>query len=95
MRPGWRRGRGGETVGRMNTQVIQDEQEQQAAPAPPRSGSTVAIVFGAIAVWAVIESKEHSVTSWVTLGVVAALLAVSTLIKYLWPVRRRRARTLL
>jgi uncharacterized protein len=46
------------------------------------------LVFGAIAVWAVVE---HDVTAWVTLGVVAALLAVSTLIKYLWPVRRMRA----
>ena len=46
------------------------------------------LVFGAIAVWAVVE---HNVTSWVTLGVVAALLAVSTLIKYLWPARRMRA----
>lgn len=49
------------------------------------------LVFGAITVWAVIESREHNITSWVTLGVVAALLAVSTLIKYLWPVRRMRA----
>jgi uncharacterized protein YqgC (DUF456 family) len=46
------------------------------------------LVFGAIAVWAAVE---HTVTSWVTLGVVAALLAVSTLIKYLWPARRMRA----
>ena len=46
------------------------------------------LVLGAIAVWAVIE---HNVTSWATLGVVAALLAASTLIKYLWPVRRMRA----
>ena len=46
------------------------------------------LVFAAIAVWAV---AEHNVTSWVTLGVVAALLAVSTLIKYLWPARRMRA----
>jgi len=46
------------------------------------------LVFGAIAVWAVLE---HSVISWVTLGVAAAVLAVSTLIKYLWPVRRMRA----
>jgi hypothetical protein len=46
------------------------------------------LVFGAIAVWAAVE---HTVTSWVTLGVVAALLAVSTLIKYTWPVRRMRA----
>jgi uncharacterized protein YqgC (DUF456 family) len=50
-----------------------------------------ALVFGAIAVWAVMESGEHGVISWVTLGVAAALLAVSTLIKYLWPVRRMRA----
>jgi hypothetical protein len=33
----------------MRTRVIQDEQEQ-AAPAPQQTGSTVAIVFGAIAV---------------------------------------------
>ena len=46
------------------------------------------LVFGAVAVWAF---AEHSVTSWVTLGVVTALLAVSTLIKYLWPARRMRA----
>lgn len=46
------------------------------------------LVFAAIAVWAVIE---NNVTGWVTLGVVAALLAVSTLIKYLWPARRMRA----
>jgi uncharacterized protein YqgC (DUF456 family) len=49
------------------------------------------LVFGAIAVWAVLESREHNLTSWVTLGVVAALLAGSTLIKFLWPVRRMRA----
>jgi uncharacterized protein len=46
------------------------------------------LVFGAIAVWAVVEDN---LTSWATLGVVAALLAVSTLIKFLWPVRRMRA----
>jgi uncharacterized protein len=46
------------------------------------------LVFGAIAVWAAVE---HTVTSWVTLVVVAGLLAVSTLIKYTWPVRRMRA----
>ena len=45
------------------------------------------LVFAAIAVWAVIE---NNVTAWVTLGVVTALLAVSTLIKYLWPMRRMR-----
>ena len=46
------------------------------------------LVFVAIAVWAVVE---NNVTAWVTLGVVAALLGVSTLIKYLWPMRRMRA----
>jgi uncharacterized protein YqgC (DUF456 family) len=46
------------------------------------------LVFGAIAVWAVVESD---VIGWVTLGVVAVLLTVSTLIKYLWPMRRMRA----
>ena len=46
------------------------------------------LVFGAIAVWAVLE---HNVTSWVTLGVVAAVLAVSMIVKYLWPMRRMRA----
>jgi uncharacterized protein len=46
------------------------------------------LVFGAIAVWAVVE---NNVTGWVTLGVVAALLAVATLIKYMWPMRRMRA----
>jgi uncharacterized protein len=46
------------------------------------------LVLGAIAVWAAIE---HNVISWVTLGVVAALIAVSTMIKYMWPVRRMRA----
>lgn len=46
------------------------------------------LVFGAIAVWAIIENNA---TAWVTLGVVAVLLAVSTTIKYLWPARRMRA----
>jgi uncharacterized protein len=46
------------------------------------------LVFGAIAVWAVVE---NNITGWVTLGVVTALLAVATLIKYLWPMRRMRA----
>ncbi len=48
----------------------------------------VLLVLAAIAVWAIIE---NNVTSWVTLGVVVALLAVTTLIKYLWPARRMRA----
>ncbi|MGO4444320.1 DUF456 domain-containing protein [Mycobacterium sp. 2YAF39] len=46
------------------------------------------LVFAAIAVWAVVE---HSVTGWVTLGVVTALLGASMLIKYTWPVKRMRA----
>ncbi len=46
------------------------------------------LVFGAIAVWALIE---NNVAGWVTLGVVVVLLGVSTLIKYLWPMRRMRA----
>lgn len=46
------------------------------------------LVFAAIAVWAFFE---NNITGWVTLGVVAALLAVSTLIKYMWPMRRMRA----
>lgn len=46
------------------------------------------LVFGAIAVWAFVE---NNVTGWATLGVATALLAVATLIKYLWPMRRMRA----
>lgn len=46
------------------------------------------LVLAAIAVWAVVE---HTVTSWVTLAVVTSVLAVSTAIKYTWPVRRMRA----
>jgi hypothetical protein len=46
------------------------------------------LVFAAIAVWAVFE---NNVTGWVTLGVATALLAVATLIKYTWPVKRMRA----
>ena len=46
------------------------------------------LVFAAIAVWAVFE---NNVTGWVTLGVVVLLLGASTLIKYLWPMRRMRA----
>jgi len=46
------------------------------------------LVLGAIAVWAIVE---HDVIAWVTLGVVTALLAATTSIKYLWPMRRMRA----
>lgn len=47
----------------------------------------VLLVFGAIAVWAVVE---NTITSWLTLGLVTVLLGATTLIKYLWPVRRMR-----
>jgi uncharacterized protein len=46
------------------------------------------LVFAAIAVWAVVE---NNVTAWVTLAVVGAVVAASTLVKYLWPMRRMRA----
>ncbi|WP_431234569.1 DUF456 domain-containing protein [Mycolicibacterium psychrotolerans] len=46
------------------------------------------LVYGAIAVWAVVE---HTLVSWVVLGVVTAVLGASLLIKYLWPARRMRA----
>ena len=45
------------------------------------------LVFGAIAVWALFE---RTTTAWVTLGIVAVVLAVTLLIKYLWPMRRMR-----
>ncbi len=48
----------------------------------------ILLVFGAILVWAV---AEHNVTSWVTLGVVTALIGATTLIKYMWPMKRMRA----
>lgn len=50
----------------------------------------ILLVFGAIAVWAVIESQENNVTAWVTLGVATVLLGAATLVKYTWPVRRMR-----
>lgn len=46
------------------------------------------LVFGAIAVWAFVE---QTVTGWVTLGVVTAILGAALLVKYLWPMRRMRA----
>ncbi|CAN5186168.1 DUF456 domain-containing protein [soil metagenome] len=45
------------------------------------------LVLAAIAVWAVIE---HTVVSWVTLGIVTVLIGGSTVVKYLWPARRMR-----
>jgi len=45
------------------------------------------LVFLAIAVWAV---AVHTATSWVVLGVAAALFLAGEVIKYLWPMRRMR-----
>ena len=46
------------------------------------------LVFGAIAVWAIIE---HTTVGWVTLGIAAALFVATEVIKYTWPVKRMRA----
>jgi uncharacterized protein YqgC (DUF456 family) len=46
------------------------------------------LVFGAILVWALFE---RTTVAWVTLGVVAALLAATMLVKYLWPMRRMKS----
>ena len=46
------------------------------------------LIYGAIAVWALIE---RTTTSWVVLGVVTVLTGAGLLVKYLWPVRRMRA----
>jgi uncharacterized protein YqgC (DUF456 family) len=46
------------------------------------------LVFGAIAVWAFVE---RTTVAWVTLGIVAVLLAATLLVKYLWPMRRMRS----
>jgi uncharacterized protein len=45
------------------------------------------LVYGAIVVWAVVE---HTVASWVTLGIVTVVVGATTAVKYLWPVRRMR-----
>ena len=46
------------------------------------------LVFGAIAVWAVVE---RSTVGWVTLAIAAALFVAAEVIKYAWPVKRMRA----
>lgn len=51
----------------------------------------ILLVYAAILVWAVLESSAHSVTPWVTLGVVTVLIGATTLIKYMWPMKRMRA----
>ncbi len=45
------------------------------------------LVYAAILVWAVVE---HTVASWVTLGLVTVVVGATTAVKYLWPVRRMR-----
>lgn len=45
------------------------------------------LVYAAILVWAVVE---HTTASWVTLAIVTAVVAATTAVKYLWPVRRMR-----
>ncbi|MGZ7008429.1 MAG: DUF456 domain-containing protein [Ilumatobacteraceae bacterium] len=46
------------------------------------------LVAAAILAWAVIE---NNIAAWVTFGVAAVLIAISTVIKYTWPVKRMRA----
>ncbi|HEV7851179.1 MAG TPA: DUF456 domain-containing protein [Mycobacterium sp.] len=48
----------------------------------------ILLVYAAILVWALVE---HNVTSWVTLAVVTVLIGVTTLTKYMWPMKRMRA----
>lgn len=45
------------------------------------------LIFGAILVWAFFE---RTTVGWVTLGVVTVLLAVATLVKYMWPAKRMK-----
>jgi uncharacterized protein YqgC (DUF456 family) len=46
------------------------------------------LVGAAIVAWAFVENNA---TAWVTFGVAAALIGVSTIIKYTWPMKRMRA----
>jgi uncharacterized protein YqgC (DUF456 family) len=47
----------------------------------------IVLVWGAIAVWVVVE---HNAVAWLALVAVTVLLAVTTAIKYMWPMRRMR-----
>ncbi|MGV0714533.1 DUF456 domain-containing protein [Mycolicibacterium sp. XJ662] len=47
----------------------------------------VLLVIGAIGVWAFVV---NTTTSWVVFGIAAAVIVVTTIIKYTWPVRRMR-----
>ena len=46
------------------------------------------LIWAAIAVWAFLE---QTTAAWVVLGVATAVIGVSLLVKYLWPVKRMRA----
>lgn len=46
------------------------------------------LVFGAIAVWAIVEKTT---IGWVVLGISAASFVTAEVIKYTWPVKRMRA----
>ena len=46
------------------------------------------LVAAAILVWAFVENNAMA---WVTFGVAAVLIGVSTVIKYTWPVKRMKA----
>ena len=48
----------------------------------------ILLVYAAILVWAVVE---HDVAAWATLGVVTVLIGATTMIKYMWPMKRMRA----
>ena len=48
----------------------------------------ILLVYAAILIWAVVV---HNVAGWVTLGVVTVLIGATTLIKYMWPMKRMRA----
>ena len=45
------------------------------------------LVAAAILVWAFVENNA---TAWVTFGVAAVLIGVSTIVKYTWPMKRMR-----
>lgn len=45
------------------------------------------LVAAAILVWAFVE---NNLTAWVTFGVAAVLIGVSTIVKYTWPMKRMR-----
>jgi uncharacterized protein YqgC (DUF456 family) len=46
------------------------------------------LVAAAILVWAFVENNA---AAWVTFGVAAVLIGITTIIKYSWPVKRMRA----